>query len=317
MTQHAYTAWVLSASGMGCVGQGCTPWLSNIIPDHQQGFVLVTVLVMLVVFTVTTGSLAWAVSTRSLGVNSRVGHYQNCLAMMSALEVIDLKLREGELATQVCSEGFGEGMVKLGSASVYYQVWDEAGKYKVKPGSSNVLPGFLADLGVKLRTDQEALTVKWEAASFEDVFEINLDELAKFYGPDTQRKAVVDRVTLWSNGRLNINTASDEALAVHLEGMDTEALKRLLQLRHPVFDLDQVVSDLRLSQRDARIVLSRLTTQTSRLAVRLICQGRTLRSDAFAVIDSDPNGLEILLWRDLPAIGRIPQEQLAVTEDPL
>ena len=311
MTRPRSTTHALVTCSIKCLTQAYGPALSRPAVNLQQGFVLIAVLVMLVVFTVTTGSLAWSVSIRSLGVNSRVAHNQNCLAMTAALAIIDRKLRDGELASRVCSEGFGQGIIRLGSVSVYYQVWDEAGKYKVKPGSSSVLPDFLAGLGVKLRTDQGKAKAQWKTLLYEDVFEVGLGELAKFYGPNPERKAVVDKVTLWSDGRLNVNTATSEALTVHLAGMDPESLERLLELRRrrPILDLGQVVFSLHLGQRDAQIVLSRLTTQTNRLAVRLVCQGKTLRSDAFVVMDLETNGPEVLLWRDLPAIGRIPDEE--------
>lgn len=281
--------------------------------NYRPSFVLLMVLVVLVILMTLTAALAWTVSTRSLSVDSRVSCRQNHYALIAAVKVIGQKLQRGELMLQIQDKGTADGTIRLGTAQVYYRVWDEAAKYKFTRGSSKMLPDFLKDLEVRIRTYDEKSKIDGELFLFEDVFSVEMKELRQIYGPVSEGKALVDLVTLWSDGRVNINTASDEALSLKLQDLHKETFERLLQLRRGrhIDSIEQLALRLRLSRRDRQILLTRLITRSNLMTIRLICQGQMLRSDAFAVVQFQEQGPVVRLWRDLPAIGEVPEQQVA------
>lgn len=283
--------------------------------DHtRRGVILLMVLAALTILTTLTAAMAWTVSTRCLGVDARVSRQQNHFAMNGAVAVINHKLQAGELKHQVEANGVGAGALHLGSVAIYYKVWDENTKYKVVPGSSNVLPDFLTQSNFRLRVSP-AKGTSAGAVLFEDVFDIKIDELADIYGPVKKGKALADVATLWSDGRINANTAGEQVLRRALEALDQAAFERLLQFRRDrhISDLGQLVQWLGLNPHEAQILKVRLTTGMQRVGIRLICQGPTLRSDAFTVVDVGPSTPLIRLWCDLPALGSI-DELMDMTE---
>jgi hypothetical protein len=89
--------------------------------------------------------------------------------------------------------------------------------------------------------------------------------------------------------------------------LDQAAFERLLQFRRDrhIHDLEQLVQWLGLNPSEAQILKVRLTSGMQRYGIRLICQGPTLRSDAFTVVDVGSSIPSIRLWCDLPALGSV------------
>lgn len=277
----------------------------------RDGFVLLIVLFAVAMLSAVTGTLAWGISTRSLCTDSRVAGQRNNLALAGALYVIAQKCGRGQSAAEIQKTGGTSGTVRLGSTVIHYRAWDEASKLRFVAGNSPEAQQDLKVWGLRLRSDKDKPAAAEGLLLFEDVFEIGFEELPKIYGPNAEGRAVVEGLTLWSDGRLNINTAEDEVLRRHLKGMEPEKINRLLQLRKSRYigDVRQLPSLLGLNRRDQRIVSMKLTTRTRRLGVRLICKGRTLRTDAFVVVDVEGGKPVIRLWRDLPPIGQMPESE--------
>ncbi len=279
---------------------------------HRQGFVLLLVLLTIVVLGTVTGALAWVVSSKSLSIDSRVASCQNHYAMRAAIDVLIHKLQGDDFTLRWRAKRSYGGRMTIGSRKIVYKLWDESGKYRYAREHYGALPSFLNKMGVTLRVQGNA-SEETKILLFEDVFNVELGKLVDFYGPSLEGKAMVDKVTLWSDGRINVNTSDDEVIRLCLKGINQPILEKLQQLRRErkIADLNELAIALGTNPRDKNILLSRLTTRTTRIAVRMVCLGPTLRSDAFMILYMGGKVPKIKLWRDLPPLGKTQNWQLS------
>lgn len=271
---------------------------------RERGLALLVVLLIGSILAAMTGALAYAVSARRMASGARVAAQQNSQAMRSALDLLSVRWHQGRLKQKVADTGQAHGSFTLGEHRVAYRLWDESAKQPVLSDSEARTPS--------LSGDEQDLILRPSAQKaegpvpflFEDVFEVPIDQLGDFYGSVEPSKdtAAIDRLTLWSNGRINIHTADRETIRrvfSELGPKVAESVAALKRYSH-ADDIDRLTSRLGLKPRIQKLVRLRLTTQPATLTARLACEGPSLRSEAFAVIDVQSNELQVRLWRRLP-----------------
>lgn len=272
-------------------------------PRLREGFTLVMVLAALTLLSVLVGLWAWKVSARTAGVENRLAHQQNLSAMRASVEVLAQMVCRGDLP-ELGKRGKVKGCLTLGQVRVAYTAWDENMKFFPPLAGAASLPQLPDGVAVVYRGDCAGGDAG-EPLLFEDVFDVPADALGRFYGPSQPgRPAVIDSLTLWSDRRLNINTAGEAAIRLACKDLPEDKLLMLLELRRlqKVKNLPALCATLHLSHDQRNVVMSRLTVASRAIAACLTAQGPLLRTDALVVVDLSGRP-RIRLWKDLPPLG--------------
>ncbi len=279
-------------------------------PKKSPAFVLIIVLIVVAVLVTTTATLAWDVSTNAMTTGSRIARQQNQYTIEAVINLIIRNLRRKPLQKELLNNGFHTGRLKLGEAVVYYRIADESAKYKLTSRDTDNIPPFIENLE-PLPPAAETGTEKRDSRRlYEDVLKIEMDELHKFYHSPVKDNLMGDLITLWTDGRVNVNTSPRTVIKQALDSLSRITLERLLQLRKNRYieNINCVSKMLTKDARERNIICARLTTSISCVSVRITCVAPSLRTDNFLLLSLDENTTTIRIFKDLPPIGEIPSD---------
>ncbi len=200
--------------------------------SHQRGLVLLMTLLMTAILAAMTATMAYAVSAQNLASGAQVAAHQNRCSMEAALEVIDARWASGGLRETLIREGESTGEIQVGQAHVTYRIWDEATKLSYQRTSDENASAMLEGVALRpIEANEPAGSSKQQAYLFEDVFQVPLEDLKAFYGTPANGKALLDRITLWTDGRVNVHTADEQVLRARFADMGTSVAESVVTLK--------------------------------------------------------------------------------------
>lgn len=275
------------------------------VSDHH-GIALLLVLLLLVILATTTATIAFATSSQSLAVFARTQQTQHKFAVDAALDVIHDQYVNGQIRSKLIKQGHLAGTIDLGQIRVKYRIWDEATKIRLqsidKSDTKLKLPAGISEVTPR----HVGVSGDHQPMLFEDAFVVGMDQLGEFYGSvdasPPQETAMIDLVTLWGDGRLNLYTASDDAIRMRFADADTVVADSIIAARRygRQHDLNKLIATLGLNERQTKVVAMRLTAGPTAIAIRLSVRDDMRRSESFAVMKIVSGRPRLLLYRDLP-----------------